>query len=188
MIEAVGHKYFDQYFRKCGELLRPNGSFVLQAIVMPERRYEEHLRCVDFIQRFIFPGGCLPSIAAILESVGRVSDLRLVHVEDFAPHYAETLRQWRSRFQERLEEVRQLGYSEQFIRLWNYYLCYCEAVFEERHIGIVQMQFDKPLCRRDPIELSTAASGTAASSRTRSAKFNWAKPATVRFETELTGA
>jgi cyclopropane-fatty-acyl-phospholipid synthase len=79
MIEAVGHKYYDQYFRQCGQLLRPDGSFVLQAIVMPERRYEEHLRCVDFIQRFIFPGGCLPSIAALLESAGRVSDLRLVH-------------------------------------------------------------------------------------------------------------
>jgi cyclopropane-fatty-acyl-phospholipid synthase len=153
MIEAVGHRYFDTYFRKCSELLKPDGSFVLQAIVMPERRFDAYLRSVDFIQRYVFPGGCLPSIAAVLESVGRTSDLRFVHGEDFAPHYAETLRQWRHTFQAKLDEVRQQGYSEPFIRLWNYYLCYCEAVFEERYTGVVQLQFDKPQCRRDPVQI-----------------------------------
>ena len=151
MIEAVGYRFFDTYFRRCGALLKPDGSFVLQAIVMPERRYASYLRSVDFIQRFVFPGGCLASVGAMLESAGRTTDLRFVHGEDFAPHYAETLRRWRAAFHERLDDVRRLGYSEQFIRLWNYYLCYSEAAFEERYAGVVQMQFDKPRCRRDAL-------------------------------------
>ena len=153
MIEAVGHRFLDQYFQKCGELLQPDGSFVLQAIVMPERGYKRYLQSVDFIQRYVFPGGCLPSQTAILESVGRTTDLRLVHTEDFGLHYAETLRRWRRTFFERLDDVRQLGYSEEFIRLWNYYLCYSQAAFEEGSVGLVQMQFDKPECRRDMIAL-----------------------------------
>lgn len=157
MIEAVGYQYLDTYFRKCGELLRPEGSLLLQAIVMPERGYARYLQNVDFIQRYIFPGGCLPSLAALLESAGRTTDLRFVHAEDFAPHYAETLRRWRRAFHERLNDVRRLGYSEKFIRLWTYYLCYCEAVFDERHAGVLQIQLDKPQCRRDPIRLSERA-------------------------------
>ena len=158
MIEAVGHRHLDGYFRQCGKLLRPDGSLVLQAIVMPERRHRQYLQSVDFIQRYVFPGGCLPSVASILESVGRTSDLRLVHAEDFAPHYAETLRRWRSSFERRLEQVREQGYSEAFIRLWRYYLSYCEAAFSERAIGLMQLTFDKPGCRRDPALLSTWAS------------------------------
>jgi len=157
MIEAVGRRYFDDYFRQCGRLLEPDGSLVLQAIVMPERRYAGYLKSVDFIQRYVFPGGCLPSVGAMLESVGRSSDLRFVHAEDFAPHYAETLRRWRQAFDSRRNEVRRLGYSERFLRLWHYYLCYCEALFEERYVGVVQIQFDKPLCRRDPLRVSEAA-------------------------------
>ena len=151
MIEAVGHKFLETYFRKCGELLRPDGSLLIQAIVMPERRYDRYLKSVDFIQRYVFPGGCLPSLGAILNAVGRSSDLRFVHAEDFAPHYAETLRRWRQAFQARRDDVLQLGYPERFLRLWHYYLCYCEAVFEERYVGLLQVQFDKPLCRRDTI-------------------------------------
>lgn len=154
MIEAVGYRNFDNYFRQCGQLLRPDGSFVLQAIVMPERGYRQYLRSVEFLQRYVFPGGCLPSLGAMLDSVARTTDLRFVHAEDFAPHYAETLRRWRQTFNQRLNEVRQMGYSETFIRLWNYYLCYCEAAFEERYIGVLQVQFDKPLCRRDAIPAS----------------------------------
>jgi len=157
MIEAVGHRYLDSYFRRCGQLLRPDGSMVLQAIVMPEGRHAQYLRTVDFIQRYIFPGGCLPSLAAMLESAGRTTDLRFVHAEDFAPHYAETLRRWRRAFQACEGEVRELGYSNEFIRMWNYYLCYCEAAFEERYIGVLHVQFDKPECRRDPIRLSDQA-------------------------------
>jgi cyclopropane-fatty-acyl-phospholipid synthase len=151
MIEAVGHRFYDTYFRKCSELLKPTGSFVLQGIVVPEGRYAAYLNSVDFIQRYIFPGGCLASVGAVLDSVGRTGDLRLVQCEDFAPHYAETLRRWRATFHQKLDEVRALGYSERFLRMWHYYLCYCEAVFEERYLGVVQMQFDKPLCRRDAL-------------------------------------
>ena len=166
MIEAVGHRYFDAYFRKCGELLRPEGSFVLQGIVMPERGYAAYLKSVDFIQRYVFPGGCLPSVASMLESAGRTTDLRLVHIEDFAPHYARTLRCWRRAFYDRLDDVRRLGYSEPFIRLWDYYLCYCEAVFEERYGGVVHLQFDKPLCRRDPLRITEWAAKDRPAART----------------------
>lgn len=169
MIEAVGHRFLDAYFGQLGRLLKPNGSLMIQAIVMPERRYAEYLRSVDFIQRYVFPGGHLPSVAAILDSVGRSSDLRFVHAEDFAPHYAETLRRWRSGFHSHLDDVKRLGYPERFIRLWDYYLCYCEAVFEERHIGLLQLQFDKPQCRRDALKRRAAVpdgqtSGTPARS------------------------
>jgi cyclopropane-fatty-acyl-phospholipid synthase len=157
MVEAVGHQYLDTYFRKCGELLKPDGSMVLQAIVMPERRYDEYLHSVDFIRRYVFPGGCLPSMATILESVGRASQMRFVHAEDFGPHYAETLRRWGKAFHERLADVRRLGYSEELIRLWDYYLCYCEAAFEERHVGVVQVQFDNSQSRRDPIQIGSRA-------------------------------
>ncbi|MCE9607072.1 MAG: cyclopropane-fatty-acyl-phospholipid synthase family protein [Planctomycetia bacterium] len=164
MIEAVGYHRFDDYFRRCSELLRPDGTFVIQAIVMPERGYARYLKSVDFIQRHVFPGGCLPTVTAMLASIGRTGDLRFVHGEDFAPHYAETLRRWRRSFQAKLDEVRRLGYPEEFIRLWNYYLCYCEASFEERYVGVVQLQFDKPECRRDPARLSTRAARSSADS------------------------
>lgn len=157
MIEAVGYRYFDTYFRKCSELLKPDGTFVLQGIVMPDRRYAQYLRSVDFIQRYIFPGGCLPSMSAMLESTARVTDLRFIHAEDFGTHYAQTLREWRQRFHSRLDEVRELGYPDRFIRMWNYYLSYCEASFDERYTGVVQIQFDKPLCQRDPIAVGQRA-------------------------------
>lgn len=163
MIEAVGRRHFDSYFRRCGELLKSDGTFVLQAIVMPERGYDQYLRSVDFIQRYVFPGGCLPSVGAILESVGRTTDLRLVHAEDFAPHYAETLRRWRENFYLRLKDVRSLGYDDRFLRMWDYYLCYCEAAFEERSVGVVQLQFDKPGCRRDPLNIGRHAAATSCS-------------------------
>ncbi len=157
MIEAVGHRYFDTYFRKCGELLSPDGTMVLQGIVMPDRRHAQYLKSVDFIQKYVFPGGCLPSMNAILGSMARTTDLRFVHAEDFGTHYAQTLREWRQRFQSQLNEVRELGYPDRFIRMWDYYLSYCEAAFDERYTGVVQIQFDKPLCRRDPIAIGTRA-------------------------------
>ncbi|MES1212965.1 MAG: cyclopropane-fatty-acyl-phospholipid synthase family protein [Singulisphaera sp.] len=158
MIEAVGHEYLNAYFAQCAALLRPEGSLLLQAIVMPERGYKRYLRTVDFIRRYVFPGGCLPSVSSILDAVGRTGRLRLVHLEDMAPHYAETLRRWRANFRRRVDEVRGLGYSAELIRLWDYYLCYCEAAFEERHVGVVQMVFDNDGCRRDPLAVGQAAS------------------------------
>jgi cyclopropane-fatty-acyl-phospholipid synthase len=154
MIEAVGHDRLDQFFRQCSRLLRPDGSMVIQAIVMPEQGYDRYLKSVDFIQRHVFPGGSLPSLGSILTSVGRTTDLRVVHIEDFAPHYAETLRRWRRSFRGRLDDVRALGCTERFIRLWEFYLSSCEAAFEERAIGLLQIQFDKPRCRRERADLS----------------------------------
>jgi cyclopropane-fatty-acyl-phospholipid synthase len=159
MIEAVGHRFLDRYFAQLGRLLRTDGSLVLQAIVMPERHHNEYLKSVDFIQRYVFPGGCLPSLASILESVGRVSDLRFVHAEDFASHYAETLRRWRQAFHSRRDEVRRLDDGDDFLRLWDYYLCYCQAAFEERHVGVLQIQFDQPGRRRPLVDFSRAAAG-----------------------------
>ncbi|MBM80703.1 MAG: SAM-dependent methyltransferase [Planctomycetaceae bacterium] len=149
MIEAVGHRYFDTYFGKCSELLKPDGMMVLQGITMSEQRYQQYLKSCDFIQRYIFPGGCLVSVTAMNESVTRSTDMRMVHLEDFAQHYAQTLNHWRQRFFDRISDVRQLGYSDNFIRLWEYYLCYCEAAFLERAVGVVQMHLAKPRCFHD---------------------------------------
>ena len=143
MIEAVGHQYLDTYFGCCSRLLKPSGSFALQSIIMPDQGYSKYLKSVDFIQKYIFPGGCLPSMSSMLTSTARATDLRLAHAEDFGPHYARTLREWRQRFHENLSEVRRLGYPERFVRMWDYYLSYCEAAFDERYIGVVQLQFDK---------------------------------------------
>lgn len=151
MIEAVGHKFLGTYFRKCSELLRPEGMMLLQGIVMPEQRYQQYLKSVDFIQRYIFPGGCLPSVLSMNEAAGSQTDLRMLHLEDLAPHYARTLECWRERFKARLDDVRQLGYDERFIRMWEYYLCYCEAAFRERAVGTVQVVFAKPNCLHDPV-------------------------------------
>ncbi len=149
MIEAVGHQFFDTYFRKCGELLRPDGLMLLQGIVMNEQGYASYLRSTDFIQRYIFPGGCLPSVLAMGQSIAKTTDMRLLHIEDFAPHYAQTLRCWRERFWGAIGQVRELGFTERFIRMWHYYFCYCEAAFDERSVGVVQMLLARPGNRRD---------------------------------------
>lgn len=166
MIEAVGHEYMDDYFRQCSRLLRPEGSFAVQAIVIGEQRRRQYERNVDFIQRYVFPGGCLPSVASLLDSSGRASDLRPVHLEDFAPHYAWTLNRWRQNFIDRLDDVRRLGYPDRFLRLWHYYLCYCEAGFAERYLGVVHLQLDKPDCPRDPGHITTRAADTKFKART----------------------
>jgi cyclopropane-fatty-acyl-phospholipid synthase len=106
---------------------------------------------VDFIKRYIFPGSCIPSVTALCQAMARVTDLRLVHLEDITPHYATTLRMWRERLFQHLDQVRELGYSDTFIRMWDYYFSYCEAGFTERYLGDVHLLFTKPLCRRPPI-------------------------------------
>jgi len=112
---------------------------------------------VDFIQRYIFPGGCLPSVAVFSDAVARNSDMRVVHLEDIGPHYATTLKCWRERFMAKLDAVRALGYPEEFIRMWEYYLCYCEGGFRERAIGTVQVLLSKPLNRRESLVPSLCA-------------------------------
>ncbi len=151
MIEAVGDEFFNNYFATCSSLLKPNGLFVLQGITIADQLYEGYIRRVDFIQRYIFPGGCLPSVTRICDAITHQSDLRLFHLEDLAPHYARTLRCWRDRFRGRLDEVRNLGFDDRFIRMWEYYLGYCEGAFLERNCGLVQMVLTKPACRREPI-------------------------------------
>ena len=151
MIEAVGHAYFDTYFEKCSSLLKPDGLMLLQSITIAEQRYAAAKRSVDFIQRYIFPGGCLPSVAVISDAVARNTDMRLLHLEDIGPHYATTLKHWRKRFMARLDAVRSLGYPEEFIRMWEYYLCYCEGGFRERAIGTAQVLLGKPLNRREAL-------------------------------------
>jgi cyclopropane-fatty-acyl-phospholipid synthase len=151
MIEAVGHAYFDTYFKKCSELLKPDGLMLLQSITIAEQRYAAAKRSVDFIQRYIFPGGCLPSVVVLGDAVARNTDMRIRDVEDIGPHYATTLRRWRQRFMSRLEAVRACGYPDEFIRMWEYYLCYCEGGFRERAIGTVQVLLGKPLNRSEAL-------------------------------------
>ncbi|MEM6641195.1 MAG: cyclopropane-fatty-acyl-phospholipid synthase family protein [Pseudomonadota bacterium] len=151
MLEAVGHEYFDTYFEKCSELLHDDGLMCLQTITMNEQNYLRARDHVDFIKKYIFPGGCLPSLGAICQSLGKVSDLNVMHVTDIASHYARTLRDWSERFSGALDQVRAQGYDERFVRMWRYYLHYCEAGFLERVIGDVQVVLFKPGNRRAPI-------------------------------------
>jgi cyclopropane-fatty-acyl-phospholipid synthase len=151
MIEAVGDAYLDGFFQVCAERLKPDGMMGLQAITTPDQTYDRHVNSVDFIKRYIFPGGSLVSIGRIAQAVARVTDLRMAHLEDITPHYATTLRGWRERFFKNLDQVRALGYPERFVRMWEFYLCYCEGGFLERAIGDVQIVLAKPLCRRDSI-------------------------------------
>lgn len=148
MIEAVGHQYLDTYFKSCSRLLEPDGLMLLQGITIRDELYEQALKAVDFIQRFVFPGGFIPSVAAMSASLARSTDLQLLHLQDIGLHYATTLNRWRGRFFENVEAVRALGYPDSFIRLWEYYLCYCEGGFLERNIGNVQMLLAKPRNRR----------------------------------------
>jgi cyclopropane-fatty-acyl-phospholipid synthase len=151
MIEAVGHHYLNAFFRCCSNLLTERGVMLLQAITIADHAFEKHKKEVDFIKRYIFPGSCIPSVTAIGNAIAAATDLRLVHLEDITPHYARTLRTWRERFFENIRQVRALGYSETFIRMWEFYLCYCEAGFQERYLGDAQMYFAKPLWRGEPL-------------------------------------
>lgn len=151
MIEAVGARYLDTYFRKCSSLLKPTGAMLLQAITLQDQYYAAALKSVDYIQRFVFPGSFIPSIQAISNSVARVTDMKLFNLEDIGPHYAPTLRLWRERFFANLKRVKELGYPDSFVRLWEFYLCYCEGGFAERQLGDVQMLLTKPDCRRAAI-------------------------------------
>ncbi|MFZ9089938.1 MAG: class I SAM-dependent methyltransferase [Planctomycetaceae bacterium] len=146
MIEAVGRKFLDEYFRKCCSLLKEDGAMMIQAITLPEQRYEGYEDSVDFIQKYIFPGGFLPSIRLMQDCVAKQTDLRMLALDDFGVHYARTLRFWNQAFHERLAEVRELGFDDRFIRMWRYYLCYCEAAFLERATGLVQVLWGRPQC------------------------------------------
>ncbi|MGD8368558.1 MAG: cyclopropane-fatty-acyl-phospholipid synthase family protein [Desulfobacterales bacterium] len=151
MIEAVGHHFLDSFFDVCSNRLKDDGVMALQAITIADHVFDRHKHEVDFIKRYIFPGSCIPSVAAMLKSIAKKTDLRLFHLEDITPHYAITLRRWRENFFANIDRVRAMGFSEAFIRMWEYYLCYCEGGFAERYIGDVQMILTKPLSRALPI-------------------------------------
>ena len=144
MIEAVGHQYFSDYFAKCSSLLKPDGLMALQAITISDQRYDQAKRSVDFIQRYIFPGGCLPSLSVIADHTAKDTDMTLIGLEDLTRDYALTLGQWRESFTENLDRIRSMGFDERFIRMWMYYLCYCEGGFRERVIGVYQILSAKP--------------------------------------------
>lgn len=148
MIEAVGHHFYAPFFQTCSRLLKENGLMALQAITIGDQIFDRHKRSVDFIKRYIFPGSCIPSVTAITNAIAKATDLQLIHLEDITPHYARTLREWRQRFFANVDKARKMGYPETFIRMWEYYLCYCEGGFAERYIGDVQMLFAKPLYRQ----------------------------------------
>lgn len=144
MIEAVGHAFYSNYFQRCSALLNPEGKMVIQAITIADQRYDAARRSVDFIQRYIFPGGCLPSVAVISDHLARDTDMQMVHLRDITADYALTLAHWRERFMAAQEAVLRQGFDRSFIRMWEFYLAYCEGGFRERIIGTVQLAFAKP--------------------------------------------
>lgn len=148
MIEAVGHKYYPDYFRTCSQRLKPNGLMLLQAITIPDQRYQYARSSVDFIQKYIFPGGSLPSDREIAAQLSRHTDMQMVGMEEIGEHYALTLTHWRQRFCAAVDEVKALGFDDTFIRMWEYYLSYCEGGFAERVIGTGQFLLAKPQWRQ----------------------------------------
>ena len=144
MIEAVGQEFLELYFQTCHRLVKPGGRMVIQAIVMPSARYEQYARSIDFIQKYIFPGGFLPSLSRIEQAVERCTAFRLVDSEDLSDSYARTLHEWRARFFNQIDRIRKMGFSETFIRTWDYYFSYCEAAFLERAVQVFQLEWIKP--------------------------------------------
>ncbi len=151
MIEAVGHSFLPTYFKCCAQLLKPDGLMLLQAITIRDQRYQQARRNVDFIQRYIFPGGALPSVSKMLEVITSETDMTLQHMEDFGLHYARTLRLWHDNFSAAKQGLQALGYDQYFLRLWEFYLCYCEGGFLERSIGTAQLLLAKPAAQTAPL-------------------------------------
>jgi cyclopropane-fatty-acyl-phospholipid synthase len=143
MLEAVGFEHYDDYFRACDRLLEPDGTMLLQTITMNEPSFPRYREQSDWIQKYIFPGGQLASLRGILDSLARATGLSLFHAEDMGDHYARTLAAWRERFLASIAEVKALGFDDRFMRMWDYYLAFCEAAFFERHISDFQLLLRK---------------------------------------------
>jgi len=152
MIEAVGHHYYGAFFKKCGELLKPGGRGIIQSITIPDARYEYARRCIDFIKKYIFPGSCIPAVGVLDRAMAQHSDLRRSHLEELGPHYARTLRYWAHNLHTNRERVLERGYPDQLIRLWAFYLAYCEGAFTEKNIGLAQIEVRKPGCTDAPLQ------------------------------------
>ncbi|MCZ8239969.1 MAG: cyclopropane-fatty-acyl-phospholipid synthase [Leptospiraceae bacterium] len=144
MLEAVGEKYYESFFAKCQEVLKPDGLMALQVITCPDNRFEEIKKGVDFIQKHIFPGSLIPSIARLNKAVNRTGDMFLYEMEDMGRHYAKTLNLWQETFDKNVEEVRKEGFDEKFIRKWRYYLSYCAAAFRMKNLSVIQMVYTRP--------------------------------------------
>lgn len=144
MIEAVGHEYFKSYFSKCHELLKRHGLLAIQAIICPDSRYASHRNSVDWMQKHIFPGGLLPSIAIMNKAINETGNLQLYNLEEMGLHYARTLATWRDNFNQRLGSVLAEGFTERFIRKWNYYLTSSEAAMRTRNLTVVQALYSRP--------------------------------------------
>ena len=141
MIEAVGAQYLPIYFEKCRQLLKPNGLALIQAITIEDARYQKALHSIDYIKRYIFPGSFIPCISVLTQTASE-HQLRLKHLEDIGQSYAETLTHWRERFLTAREQVLMLGFDDEFIRMWDFYLCYCEGGFREGVISDVHLLFE----------------------------------------------
>ena len=144
MIEAVGHNHLNEFFESIELLLKKEGIFVMQAITMPDSRYPVYHKSADFLNTIIFPGGCCPSVSALLNAMSVTSTLHLENINNLNLHYAETLKQWRYRFNTNLPKILELGFDDTFIRLWNLYLCYCEAGFLSQIINLQILTFSRP--------------------------------------------
>ena len=144
MIEAVGHQFYESFFKVCQDRLKPEGAMLIQAITIADQHYAAARDSVDFIKRYIFPGSCIPSITALADAAKTSSDLKLFHLEDIGDHYATTLRKWRETFFDALPQVKELGFDDRFIKMWDFYLCYCIAGFVKRHISDVHMVMIRP--------------------------------------------
>ncbi len=151
MIEAVGHHYLPTYIKVLEQRLKPSGLALLQAITVRDQRYKEAVKKVDFIKKYIFPGGFLPSHCLLLDLVTQKTDMNLLHLEEIGFHYGQTLSDWRSRFLQQVEAVKAQGYDQRFVRMWEYYLSYCEGGFMERAIGASQILFARPANRRNNV-------------------------------------
>lgn len=143
MIEAVGKEYFATYFKKLNSLLKPDGKLLLQAITIADQRFDYYANNVDFIQKYIFPGGCLPSVTVMNQHLTKYTEMVPITLADIGMDYAKTLNHWRDRFQKNWSHIHKLGYDEQFKRLWEYYLCYCEGAFLERRVSTVHLVAQK---------------------------------------------
>tara|TARA_B000000557_G_scaffold5601_2_gene4552 strand:- start:1608 stop:2870 length:1263 start_codon:yes stop_codon:yes gene_type:complete len=143
MIEAVGHKNVPAYFRKVSELLKDNGIFVMQGITYNDQNFDTYKNSVDFINRYIFPGSCLISINQVSSSIKKYTNLIFVDLDDITEHYVTTLQLWRKNFFDKIDKIKDLGFSNSFVKLWEFYFVYCEAGFAEKNIGDYQFTFIK---------------------------------------------
>ena len=151
MIEAVGHHFLPTYLKKCNDLLTDDGLALIQAITIEDHRYQQSLKSVDFIKKYIFPGSFIPCVSEILKVNTESTKMKLFNMEDFGMSYAYTLNEWKKRFNQKIKTVEKLGYDQQFQRMWDFYLSYCEGGFIERSISVVHLLFTKPQSQRQQI-------------------------------------